>query len=88
MNPKRYWLRGGIIGAIISIAFDLWHMFRPSCIGLSEDGSSSCPRGFDIVIDNWNYNSVTYLIIIVISFSMGVFVGWLYGKIKHKIKQF
>jgi len=85
-----YWLKGGIIGLVISLLITLSTMFMPVyCIGLSQDGTGCVsPTG----IDAWKYNfnslfddTFGIIILFIVSlFIIGAIIGWIYGKIKQR----
>lgn len=90
MNNKKYWLRGGVVGLVISILFlfvlSLW---PGGCIGLSEDGRACVPlKGMDLFLDNINLliEHIGYVILYLAipCILVGILFGWLYGKIKNR----
>ncbi|OHA25903.1 MAG: hypothetical protein A3C06_00415 [Candidatus Taylorbacteria bacterium RIFCSPHIGHO2_02_FULL_46_13] len=78
---KRYWLRGGITGLVISIIFLIYFNLISQCIG-------DCPDfKLDFKFqDIWIALAVMYGGTTVGSFIGGSIIGWLYGKIKNRKK--
>ncbi len=89
MKQKRYWLRGGIAIAILSLIIGLFYIsdgsrsdivtaiYSPAIIVAYMNGglfSSNQPSIFQLLI-----------FIILNGFIYGLVLGWLYGKIKNKV---
>lgn len=93
MKQKRYWLRGLIVGIIISIILLCVLIFFPvSCIGLSADGTSCVPpTGMDAIIYNLNtindYLPQISFYFIFLPIFICFIIGLIYGKIKNRKKE-
>jgi hypothetical protein len=100
MNTKRYWLRGGVIAALVFLVANLLYYYFSFCrqIGLmfsaNQQGLIGSPAPGTAFFDYWrnlpNYcfhspNFMTFIIQPLIwTIIIGVILGWLYGKIKNK----
>jgi hypothetical protein len=75
MNQKRYWLRGGLTGFLIPFISIALFTFTDSI----NTGDSF-----------WSELGYAYAFmgtpIITITVSLGIILGWLYGKIKNRNK--
>ena len=91
-NNKRYWLRGLLIGVIMSILILLIIILSPVyCIGLSADGTSCIsPKGFEAIVFNvktiGDYLIMAVFYFVIIPIATFTFFGYLYGKIKNRNK--
>ena len=79
-----YWLKGGVIGLILGIILSGYFLLQSSCIGLSEDGTSSCPKGLDIFLKNLELFYFQNILVIIAFFLIGALIGWIYSKYKLK----
>lgn len=94
---KRYWLKGGVIVAVMFFAVELWLLSIQYCTyytGTSEFNNirHACPQGFSVIIKSLNFILDghliigLYLVLIVVGgFSIGSLLGWLYSLINRKI---
>ena len=76
---KRYWLRGGIAGLVASIVIYL--IVPAACSDFYRIGPiypTDQPICYALVVNGRWFE----ILIIVLAF--GLFVGWLYGKIKNR----
>ncbi len=73
-SRKTYWLKGGIMGLIVSVVLSLRIFFQPACDFFLQDGTSGCSVTPD----------ATYFLVILIYFFVGALIGWLYWKIRNK----
>ena len=96
-SSKPYWLKGGIIGGIISIILSV--IFVPCVIIIEGVGDTVClfPLWLGFVLYSLIINNFPFLYIdgnigfsgpinifnFFIFLSLGTAVGWLFGKIKH-----
>lgn len=71
---KEYWLKGGIIGFILSVIYVFLSSFGNF---ISVDGSINGFIG-DLLL--------MFLVMIPFGFLPGVIIGWIYGKIKNRNK--
>ncbi|MDO8492641.1 MAG: hypothetical protein Q7S34_03320 [bacterium] len=87
MNQKRYWLRGGVMGAV---AYGLVYLLSLVYLGCSGDVYYLCPIDFvQEYLDNnfpirhgfFIQEPIIFLIIFVV---LGSVAGGIYGKIKNK----
>ena len=93
MKQKRYWLRGGVIGLIISllIMIVLLVMFD-SAVPCSNIAGAYCPQGWSAIMINvqnsfrysTNESVITLLKFILIPTLSGLIIGWIYGLIKNR----
>lgn len=98
MKTKRYWLIGGVIGFVISIVGTLgffigvggigffyvfgmgWSVLMTAVNnGLLSQYFSTTHKDLPMVIAGLVFNSIIYCV-------AGLFIGWLYGKIKNRNK--
>ncbi len=91
MKQKRYWLRGGVVGCVTSIIVWLNFSRKNSCIGTYLDHidpsgtpviGSVCPK-VDIIM-NLQQSLYSEILLFVVLFLIGAFIGYLYGKIKSR----
>jgi len=83
-NNWSYWLRGGIIGAIILlilVIFDLvsgdnLFFIIPSLLVWSLGGGDTITQSTEKIL--------TYIIFTLYGFIIGIILGWIVGKIKYK----
>ncbi len=92
-NKKRYWLRGGLLFAIIFIGYVLFYWIRASvlsnCIlepiqtvAMNTDGTQC------LYTDYFSFLSLTYFgIPALLGFIFGAVVGGLFGLIKKQISR-
>ncbi len=91
-NNKKYWLRGGTVGLIISIIILILILLSPVyCVGLSVDGTGcTSPQGIEAIIYNINlmanYLGQLLFYFVILPILICIFFGWLYGKIKNRNK--
>ena len=77
-NQKRYWMRGGIAGLLISIIVLIATELATTCVGI-------CPAFNSLFRDA----VLIYGAFVVGGATLGVFLGWLcYGKIKNRRQSF
>ena len=79
-----YWLKGGIIGGIMGIILLFYFLLQSKCFGLNADGTSTCPKGFDIFLKNLELFNFSIFLIIIAFFLIGALIGWIYSKYKLK----
>ena len=78
------WVKGGILGLILAVIFSLYAFFSFQCVGLSEDGTSSCPTGLDLYLWSLKESYLPILITLVSLFLIGSLIGLVFGKIKSR----
>lgn len=94
MKKKRYWLRGGVIGIVLAVAFIVIIGFLPVyCVGLGVDGSSPCRplKGFDAFLYTMSTlmkdGMPTLIYTLAIPSLAGMIFGLLYNKLKNHKKR-
>jgi len=75
MKQKRYWLRGGVMGLIISVIALIIIEVATKCVGICPRFSAFLPEIIFI-----------YGVFIIGGILLGILIGWLYGKIKNRNK--
>lgn len=87
MKQKRYWLRGGIGGAIIFVSYFIYQLTSPLLLDCTGPGCHS-PKSFGNILFNIKYIRADEFLIILghllIVFLVGAFFGWIYRKIKNR----
>ena len=93
-NKKRYWLRGGIILALVIVILDFaggylfWVHSVPSLKFIVWASLISImPSSFINQLTHGLMTPVMLPVNIVFYFVLGSIIGWIYGKIKNKTKK-
>ena len=93
-NNKKYWLRGGVVGLILSLIIVIIHIiFRFNCsFFIPEPGAIYDIVGcqylnmFYAIEDLFGNKAELYFGIFGLLTIVGFIFGWIYGKIKNKNK--
>lgn len=86
-TQKRYWLKGGLIGLVVVSVSSLTSLFQSVCDIATVDGSDGCPVIIYAFSKRFEVDTMYFVIFsFLLYFVAGSFLGWLYGKIKNRIK--
>ena len=78
MKDTKYWLWGGIGGLCVGVIF-LFNYISTLIRFIYSIGSGISAYGIFIIL-------LSILMVSVVTFLLGVFIGWIYGKIRNHNK--
>ncbi len=73
MEQKRYWLRGGVCGIFLALAFSTYLYYEIPCTDTVNCKSLNDFIGLDV-----------FLLIYLPGIILGMIIGWIYGKMKTR----